>query len=106
MVAQRVFSSKENKSVEELGDFLIHLGQRLKNEGSFSLDKGDEKVSVKPMGSVVLDLKYEIEKENVHEFEIELKWNPQKASVQGKVNISWFFFNILYKYYGTNKKYT
>lgn len=88
MVAKNVFSSKEHHNMEEVGDFLIKIGQKLKEEGSFSLDKGSEQVRIKPMGSLVLELKYEIEKDNGHEFEIELKWNPDKASEESKVHIS------------------
>ena len=88
MAAQNIFSSKEHQSVEEVGDFLLRIGQKLKEEGSFSLEKGNEKVRVKPEGSFVLELKYEIERDNDHEFEIELKWNPDKISGDEKVNIS------------------
>lgn len=87
MPEEVIFSSKEYRDIGEVADFLIQIGEKLKSQGSFNLSKGSEQVEVKPTGPAKLDLKYEIEDNEKHEFEVEIKWKPNQASA-GKVNIS------------------
>ncbi|MFP4403091.1 MAG: amphi-Trp domain-containing protein [Candidatus Woesearchaeota archaeon] len=79
MAEEIIFSSKENKNIQEIGEFLTQIGEKLKNEGSFNLNKGDEKVNINPVGETKLKLKYEIENNNKHELEIEIKWKPNNV---------------------------
>jgi amphi-Trp domain-containing protein len=83
MAEKVIFSSEEPRSVEEIGDFLIQVGQKLKEQGFFTLNQGDKQVEVRPKGGTKLELKYEIEDSNKHEFEIEIEWKPgqEKAKV-------------------------
>ncbi len=81
-----IFSSEEPRSVQEIGDFLVTVGQKLKEQGFFSLHQGDRQVEVKPEGHTKLELKYEIEGETKHGFEIEIEWDTAKGT-RGKVDI-------------------
>lgn len=86
-----IFSSEEPRSVEEIGEFLIQAGQKLKEQGFFNLTQGDKQIEVRPDGATKLELKYEIEKgrEIKHQFEIEIEWKPAAAGgAGGKVGIS------------------
>jgi len=84
---QIIFSSEEPRSVQEIGEFLIQIGQKLKEQGFFNLTQGDQQIEVRPDGATKLELKYEIEGGNKHEFEIEIEWKPG-AGGPGKVDIS------------------
>lgn len=86
MAEKVIFSSEEPRSVEEIGDFLIRLGQKLKEEGFFTLNQGDKQVEVRPEGRTKLESKYEIEGSNKHEFAIEIEWKPGQDRV--KVDIA------------------
>lgn len=81
---QKIFLSKQSKKADEIGEFLVQIGEKLKTQGFFNLEKEGEKIEIKPEGSTKLKLEYEIE-EGKHEFEIKIKWNP---SEQGEVSIS------------------
>ncbi len=72
-----VFSSEESRSVEEIGDFLVRVGMKLKEQGFFNLTQGEQQVPIRPTGATRLELKYEIEDDVEHQFEIEIEWKPQ-----------------------------
>ncbi|RQD76524.1 MAG: amphi-Trp domain-containing protein [Candidatus Syntrophonatronum acetioxidans] len=83
-----IFSSEEPRSVSEIGDFLIQAGQKLKEQGFFTLTSGDKQLEVRPEGATKLELKYEIEGAK-HEFEIEIEWKPGVGGPgSGKVDIT------------------
>lgn len=83
-----IFSSEEPRSVEEIGDFLIQAGEKLKSQGFFTLTQDDQKIEVKPGGATKLELKYEIKKDTKHQFEIEIEWKEGEAGgAAGKVSI-------------------
>ncbi|MFW6369351.1 MAG: amphi-Trp domain-containing protein, partial [Myxococcota bacterium] len=71
--ADVVFSSKEPKSVEEIGRFLVTVGQKLIDSGSFTVVQAGREVDVSPSGSTRLELKYK-NKGYKQEFEIEIEW--------------------------------
>lgn len=79
-----LFSSEEPRSVQEIGEFLITAGQKLKEHGFFNLTQGDRTLEVRPEGTTTLELKYEIAKETKHKLEIEIQWKPGAA---GRVDI-------------------
>lgn len=81
-----IFSSEEPRTVQEIADFLILAGQKLKEQGYFNLTQGDRQVEVRPDGSTKLELKYEIEGVK-HQFEIEIEWKPGAQGQGGKVDI-------------------
>ncbi len=86
-----IFSSEEPRSIEEIGDFLIQIGNKLKSQGSFNLSQGDRHIEVRPDGATKLELKYEIEDGNKHEFEVEIEWKPGAGGPGGpggKVSIT------------------
>ena len=82
-----VFSSKESRNVQEIGDFLVQIGQKLKEKRSFNLTQGQKHVQVSPSGQTRLELKYEIKGAGKHEFEIEIEWKPDAAEASEKVDI-------------------
>ncbi len=82
-----VFRSEEPRSVEEIGEFLVRVGKRLKEKGSFGLTQGDQQVEICPSGATKLELKYEVEGGTKHQFEIEIEWKPQ-AGGGGKVDVT------------------
>ncbi len=82
-----IFSSEEPRTIQEIGDFLILAGQKLKEQGFFNLTQGDRQIEVRPDGSTKLELKYEIKGETKHQFEIEIEWKPGVGGQGGKVDI-------------------
>ncbi len=83
-----IFSSGEPRSIEEIGDFLIQAGQKLKSQGFFTLTQDDKKIEVRPGIATKLELKYEVKKDTKHQFEIEIEWKEGEAgSAAGKVSI-------------------
>ncbi len=82
-----IFSSEETRSIQEIGDFLIMVGQKLKEQGSFTLHQDDKQIEIRPEGRTKLELKYEIERETKHGFEMEIEWDTTKGKA-GKVDIS------------------
>ncbi len=81
-----VFSSEEPRSVAEIGDFLVQVGTKLKEKGYFQLVQGDRQLEVRPSGATKLELKYEIEDDVEHQFEIEIEWKPG-ADKEARVDI-------------------
>ncbi len=83
-----IFSSEEPRSVEEIGEFLIQAGQKLKEQGFFTLTQDEQQIEIRPGGATKLELKYEVKKESKHQFEIEIEWKEGSAGGPGgKVNI-------------------
>ncbi len=83
-----IFSSEEPRSIEEIGDFLIQAGQKLKGQGFFTLTQEGQTVEIRPGGATKLELKYEIKKDHKHQFEIEIEWKEGAAGSTGeKVSI-------------------
>lgn len=76
-----LFSSKEDKTPQEIGAFLMQLGEKLQTDGSFTLTQGERVIEVHPQGLTKLELEYEIEGEK-HEFEIEIEWRPGREGGQ------------------------
>ncbi len=81
-----IFSSEEPRSVQEIGDFLIQVGQKLREQGFFHLTRGEQEIEIRPTGSTKLELKYEIEGGTKHGFEIEIEWKPGPGG--GRVDIT------------------
>ncbi len=82
-----VFSTEERRSIAEISDFLIQAGTKLKEQGFFTVTQGDQQIEVRPRGNTKLELKYEIEDDREHQFEIEIEWEPD-AREGGRVEIS------------------
>ena len=83
-----MFSSEEQKSVEDIAEFLIQTGQKLKEQGYFTLSQEDQQVEIRPEGAATLELKYKVKKESKHKFEIEIEWKEGVADRPcGKVRI-------------------
>lgn len=74
---EKLFSSKENKTTQEIGDFLMSLGEKLKTQSSFTIKQGERVFKVKPQGRTRLELDY-TRKGEKYEFEIEIEWRPDK----------------------------
>ncbi len=87
MAEEIIFLSKEIRNINEVGDFLIKIGEKLKNQESFNLVKEGKNVEVSPKGSVKLELEYKIKNNEKHEFEIEIEWKPSYTS-ENKVDVS------------------
>lgn len=84
-----LFSSEEQKSVEDIAEFLIQTGQKLKEQGFFTLSQDDQQVEIRPEGATTLELKYKVKKESKHKFEIEIEWKEGAAGRScGKVRNS------------------
>ncbi len=81
-----IFSAEEPRTVQEIGEFLLQIGQKLKEQGYFTLSQGENQIEVRPEGGTKLELKYEIEGQSKHGFEIEIEWDPGKGE-GGTVNI-------------------
>jgi len=77
------FYSEKPSSTEEIGRFLISIGEKLVQEGSFSLQQGEQEFNIAPAGAVMLELKYKTKK-NKHEFEVEIEWKPGVDDVSVK----------------------
>ncbi len=82
-----IFSSEEPRSVQEIGDFLIQIGEKLKEQGFFSLTQGEKQIKIHPEGATKLEIKYEIEDEVKHGFEVEIEWKTGSENV-GRVDIT------------------
>lgn len=81
-----IFSSKEHLTPKEIGAFLIKIGEKMQNEGAFTLTQGNQVLEVHPKGPTRLELEYEI-KGDKHEFEIEVEWYPNREGV-GAVEVT------------------
>ncbi len=75
------FSSEEPRSVEEIGRFLVNLGEKLLEQGGFTVTQGEQEYYIEPGGASKLELKYESKGEK-HQFEIEIEWKPGKAGAE------------------------
>jgi len=62
-------------SKEEIGRYLADIGQRLINEGSFTIKQGQESYEINPTGHIELELQYKTKGEK-NTFEIEIQWKP------------------------------
>jgi len=62
-------------SKEEIGRYLVDIGQKLVNEGNFTIKQGQESHNINPSGHVELELKYKTRGEK-KTFEIEIQWKP------------------------------
>lgn len=85
---QTVLNIEELRSVAEIGDFFISLGQKLKDQGFFTLTQADRKADVRLVGTPRLELKYKIKKGNKHKFEIEIEWKPGLGGASDRVNVT------------------
>ncbi len=72
------FSSEEPRSVEEIGRFLVDVGERLLSQGGFTVVQGGQEFFVEPGGATKLELQYK-SKGDKQEFEIEIEWKPVKG---------------------------
>ncbi len=79
-----LFYSEEPSSVEEIGEFLIQVGQKLKEQGFFNLSQGEAQTEVRPAGAVKLEVKYAVKKQDKHELEIEIEWKPGMEGRRGE----------------------
>ncbi len=75
-----IFSSEGQRSVAEIGQFLVEIGEKLQAGGSFTLMQGAEELQIAPSGNTKLELKYKTKGEK-HEFEIEIEWKPGEQDV-------------------------
>jgi len=75
-----IFSNKERLSTTEIGKFLITIGEKLAQGGSFSLKQGDRELRISPVGVTSLELEYKI-KNDKNKFEIEIKWKPSSGEI-------------------------
>ncbi len=66
-------------SKEEIGRYLIDIGEKLINEGSFTVKQGENSYEIAPSGQVELEIQYKTRGEK-HDFEIEIQWIPGKES--------------------------
>lgn len=78
-----LFSSEEPRSLAEIGQFLVSIGEKLKSEGSFTVMQGAEEFQIAPAGNTKLELKYKTKGEK-HEFEIEIEWKPGQQDISVK----------------------
>ena len=69
------FSSEEPRSVEEIGRFLVDVGERLLTQGGFTVVQGGQEFFVEPGGATKLELQYK-SKGDKQQFEIEIEWKP------------------------------
>lgn len=81
-----LFSTKEARSPQEIGAFLVKIGEKLQSEGLFSLTQGNKVLEVHPKGPTKLELEYEVKGEK-HEFEIEIEWYPGREG-EGPVEVT------------------
>ena len=80
---QVVFSSDEHSSVSEVVSFLRKVADRLEQEGSITLEHGENQVEVRPEGDIELEVEYKT-KGNKHELEIEIDWRSGRGPVSVK----------------------
>lgn len=78
-----IFSSEEMRSPEEIGRFLVNVGEKLQSEGSFTVVQGANDIQITPGGTTKLELKYKTKGEK-HEFEIEIEWKPGQEDISIK----------------------
>jgi len=62
-------------SKEEIGRYLVNIGQKLIEEGSFTIKQGQDSYEINPSGHIELELQYKTRGEK-NTFEIEIQWKP------------------------------
>jgi len=77
-------NSEQALSKEEIGKYLVEVGEKLINEGSFTIKQGQQSYEIAPAGQIELEIQYKTKGEK-KEFEIEIQWKPGK---EGKFEIS------------------
>lgn len=71
-----LYKGNDIKTVGEVGDLLLELGNKLKSQGYFNLvTNNNNDVRVTPKGSISLEIKYEVNDKGKHELELEFEWN-------------------------------
>jgi len=66
---------EQTMSKEEIGNYLVDIGQKLINEGSFTIVQGQESYEINPSGHLELEIQYKTKGEK-NTFEIEIQWKP------------------------------
>lgn len=66
---------EEYRSAEEIGRFLVDIGQKLAGEGAFTLTQGGQSYRIAPSGQVELEIQYK-SRGDKHTFEVEIEWRP------------------------------
>lgn len=79
------FSSEEPRSVEEIGRFLVSVGEKMLAQGGFTVVQGGQEFYIEPAGATKLELQYKTKGEK-QQFEIEIEWKPS-AGGAGEVEI-------------------
>lgn len=62
-------------SKEEIGKYLVDIGQKLIKEGAFTIIQGQNSYEIDPSGHVELEVQYKSKGEK-HTFKIEIQWKP------------------------------
>ncbi len=62
-------------SKEEIGRYLVDIGQKLIDDGSFTIKQGQDSYKINPSGHIELELQYKTRGEK-NTFEIEIQWKP------------------------------
>ncbi len=89
MTERIIFESEQPLQTQEIWNFLIEVGQKLKEDWQFNLKKWEEDINVSPKWNTKLEVKYEIENETKHKLEFEIEWKPnQNTDQDGKLQIS------------------
>ena len=82
---ETIFTGTQRTTAREIGELLVHAGEKLKAHGSFTLNRADESIEVRPEGDVTLEISYETKADGTHELEIELEWKPDR---HGRMSVS------------------
>ncbi len=78
---------EEKMSLDYAAAYLAQIAQKLKEDGSITIQQGDQEVTITPTDRVELELSLE-QRGGKFEFEIELEWNENDASYdQGPLQI-------------------
>jgi len=68
---------EQTLSKEEIGNYLVEIGKKLINEGSFTIKQGQQSYEIAPAGQVKFEIQYKTKGEK-QEFELEIQWKPGK----------------------------
>ena len=66
---------EQNLTKVEVWEFLIDVGQKLINEGSFTIKQGQDSYEINPSGQIKIELQYKTRGEK-NSFEVEIQWKP------------------------------
>ncbi len=69
------FSSEEPRSLREIASFLVNLGEKLLDQGGFTIVQEGQEYYIEPTGATKLELQYKTKGEK-QQFEIEIEWKP------------------------------